>query len=127
MNLEANVPHGHNRHSPRGLYKKTLNSIRGAASKWIDSGVNRRVFVQAMGMTFLAEWGDRSQMATIALAAAKDPVGVTLGGIIGHCICTGVAVVGGKMLASKVSEKHVNIAGGSLFLCFAIAGIVMGV
>lgn len=29
------------------------------------------VFVQSLTMTFLAEWGDRSQIATIALAAAK--------------------------------------------------------
>jgi len=30
---------------------------------------------QCFTMTLLAEWGDRSQIATIALAAAKDPVG----------------------------------------------------
>lgn len=29
------------------------------------------VFVQTFVMTFLAEWGDRSQIATIALAAAE--------------------------------------------------------
>lgn len=45
-------------------------------------------------MTFLAEWGDRSQISTIALAAAHDPYGVTLGGIIGHAFCTGGAVLG---------------------------------
>ena len=34
-------------------------------------------------MTFLAEWGDRSQLATIVLASANDLAGVILGGITG--------------------------------------------
>lgn len=52
-------------------------------------------------MTFLAEWGDRSQIATIVLATTKDPFGVTAGGIIGHSLCTGLAVLGGRMLATR--------------------------
>lgn len=84
------------------------------------------VFVQCFTMTFLAEWGDRSQITTIALAAAKDPVGVTLGGIIGHAICTGFAVVGGKILAEKISEKTVAVIGGILFLFFAVHGLYTG-
>lgn len=78
------------------------------------------VFVQALTMTFLAEWGDRSQIATIALAAAKDPIGVTIGGCIGHSICTGMAVIGGRMLASSISEKSVAFYGGLIFLAFGI-------
>lgn len=77
------------------------------------------VFIQCFVMTFLAEWGDRSQIATIALAAAKDPVGVTLGGICGHAVCTGVAVLGGKLLATRISERSISIVGGILFLLFA--------
>mmetsp|Transcript_33593 Transcript_33593/g.61846 ORF Transcript_33593/g.61846 Transcript_33593/m.61846 type:complete len:135 (-) Transcript_33593:357-761(-) len=78
------------------------------------------VFLQALTMTFIAEWGDRSQIATIALAAAKDPVGVTIGGCMGHSICTGMAVVGGRMLASRISEKSVSFYGGLVFLAFGI-------
>jgi len=78
------------------------------------------VFLQALTMTFLAEWGDRSQIATIALAAAKDPIGVTIGGCIGHSICTGMAVLGGRMLASRISEKSVAFYGGLVFLAFGI-------
>jgi len=78
------------------------------------------VFLQALTMTFVAEWGDRSQIATIALAAAKDPVGVTIGGCMGHSICTGMAVVGGRMLASRISEKSVSFYGGLVFLAFGI-------
>ncbi|KAJ8602734.1 hypothetical protein CTAYLR_003799 [Chrysophaeum taylorii] len=79
-----------------------------------------RVFTQAFFLTFLAEWGDRSQIATIALASAKDPYGVILGGITGHAMCTGLAVLGGRMLASRISERTVALVGGLLFLLFAI-------
>ena len=84
------------------------------------------IMIQAFTLTFLAEWGDRSQIATIALASAKDPVGVTLGGIIGHALCTGLAVVGGRLLASRISEKSVAIAGGCLFLIFALHSLWAG-
>jgi putative Ca2+/H+ antiporter (TMEM165/GDT1 family) len=79
------------------------------------------VLVQAFTLTFVAEWGDRSQLATIALAAAKNPYGVTLGGIVGHSICTGGAVMFGNLIAQKVSMKTVNIIGGALFIFFSLA------
>lgn len=81
---------------------------------------------QAFTMTFFAEWGDRSQIATIALAAHKDPYGVTLGGCIGHSLCTGIAVVGGRYLAGKIPERTVLLAGGILFVLFAIHALIWG-
>jgi putative Ca2+/H+ antiporter (TMEM165/GDT1 family) len=78
----------------------------------------------------LAEWGDRSQIATIALAAAKNPYGVTVGGCSGHCCCTGLAVMGGRMLAARISEKSVSFWGGiiflSIWLAFDFYGILKG-
>lgn len=62
-------------------------------------------WVQTFVMTFLGEWGDRSQIATIAMAAGQDYWWVTLGAMVGHACCTGVAVVGGKAIAGKVSLK----------------------
>uniref|UniRef100_A0AAR2M5L6 GDT1 family protein n=1 Tax=Pygocentrus nattereri TaxID=42514 RepID=A0AAR2M5L6_PYGNA len=63
------------------------------------------IFIQALTLTFLAEWGDRSQLATIVLAAREDPFGVAVGGTLGHCLCTGLAVVGGRMVAQKISVR----------------------
>jgi len=84
------------------------------------------VFIQCFTMTFLAEWGDRSQISTIAMAAVKNPYGVTIGGILGHALCTGLAVLGGKLVATKISEKTVATMGGLLFLFFALHGMYTG-
>jgi Ca2+/H+ antiporter, TMEM165/GDT1 family len=85
-----------------------------------------QVFTQAFTLTFLAEWGDRSQIATIALASSKNPFGVIVGGLIGHAMCTGLAVVGGRMLAARISERTVHLVGGVLFMVFAVHSFAFG-
>eukprot|EP00418_Pyrodinium_bahamense_P072435 CAMPEP_0179085748 /NCGR_PEP_ID=MMETSP0796-20121207/38852_1 /TAXON_ID=73915 /ORGANISM="Pyrodinium bahamense, Strain pbaha01" /LENGTH=201 /DNA_ID=CAMNT_0020783193 /DNA_START=41 /DNA_END=646 /DNA_ORIENTATION=- len=77
-------------------------------------------------MTFLAEWGDKSQVATIAMGAARDFLGVTLGAIFGHACCTGLAIFGGKMLSAHISERQVNLGSGVLFLGFALSAVLNG-
>ncbi|RUS13783.1 hypothetical protein BC937DRAFT_94786 [Endogone sp. FLAS-F59071] len=83
-------------------------------------------FVQTFVLTFLAEWGDRSQISTIALAAANNVYSVTLGTIVGHSLCTGVAVLGGRYLASKISVKTITFLGAILFLCFSVIYVYEG-
>jgi putative Ca2+/H+ antiporter (TMEM165/GDT1 family) len=85
------------------------------------------VLIQAFTLTFLAEWGDRSQIATIALASSKNPYGVIIGGLIGHALCTALAVLGGRMLAARISERTVALVGGVLFLVFAVHSFYTGV
>ncbi|KAF5745890.1 GDT1-like protein 3 [Tripterygium wilfordii] len=79
------------------------------------------IFLESFVLTFLAEWGDRSQIATIALATHKNAVGVAIGATIGHTVCTSLAVIGGSMLASKISQKTVATVGGLLFLGFSFS------
>ncbi|KAM3283101.1 GDT1-like protein 4 [Capsicum chacoense] len=79
------------------------------------------IFLEAFILTFLAEWGDRSQIATIALATHKNAIGVAVGATVGHTICTSVAVVGGSILASKISQRTVATIGGLLFLGFSLS------
>lgn len=63
------------------------------------------LFLEAFTLTFLAEWGDRSQLTTIILAARENVYGVILGGITGHALCTGIAVIGGKLIATRISVR----------------------
>jgi putative Ca2+/H+ antiporter (TMEM165/GDT1 family) len=81
-------------------------------------------WVQTFIMTFLGEWGDRSQIATIAMAAGQDYWWVTLGALVGHATCTGVAVVGGRAIAGKVSLKVVTMGGAFAFLVFSFIYLV---
>jgi len=109
--------------SEEGGMKKDSKSAKaqGAAGK-----KSKSIFWQALTLTFIAEWGDRSQIATIALASAKDPIGVIVGGILGHSLCTGLACVGGKVIAGRISERTVLIVGGVLFLAFAVHAFFYG-
>ncbi|GIY62381.1 transmembrane protein 165 [Caerostris darwini] len=84
----------------------------------------RWVFVEAFTMTFVSEWGDRSQIATVILAAKHSVFGVVLGSILGHAACTLMAVMGGKLIANWISVKTVTLMGGLLFLAFAFSSLV---
>lgn len=76
---------------------------------------------KSFSLVFFAEWGDRSMLATIALAAAQSPWGVAGGAIAGHFLATCIAILGGAFLANFISEKLVGYLGGGLFLIFAVA------
>jgi Ca2+/H+ antiporter, TMEM165/GDT1 family len=84
------------------------------------------IITEAFVLTFMAEWGDRTQIATIALAAGNNIIGVTTGAILGHTICAAIAVIGGKMIAGKISERQLTFAGGCLFLIFGVIAAIEG-
>jgi putative Ca2+/H+ antiporter (TMEM165/GDT1 family) len=102
-------------------------SPSGSGVKNMVSGLNNLfslllspAWVQTFVMTFLGEWGDRSQIATIAMAAGSDYWWVTAGAVIGHGCCTAIAVVGGRAIAGKVSMRVVTLGGAVAFLAFGI-------
>ncbi|XP_030376564.1 uncharacterized protein LOC115625590 isoform X1 [Scaptodrosophila lebanonensis] len=123
--------------SANGSLKRLDRDVKGALLHDPEQGIRRqskrltatyftmRIFAQAFTMTFLAEWGDRSQLTTIILAASKDVYGVITGGVIGHCICTGLAVIGGRLVASKISVRTVTVVGGIVFIGFAAYALLM--
>lgn len=77
-------------------------------------------WIQIFAMTFLGEWGDRSQIATIAMAAGSDYWFVISGAIVGHGICTAAACVGGQLLATRISMRNVTLGGATAFFVFAV-------
>lgn len=92
--------------------EETVSAIDAATGGW-------PLVLEACTLTLAAEVGDRSQLATIALGAAQNPFGVALGGTLGHCCATGLAVLGGSFISKYFSERVIGLVGGTLFLVFA--------
>lgn len=74
----------------------------------------------------------------------KNVVGVTVGGTLGHAICTGFAVLGGRMVAQRISVRTgnfpknfylgrkfkresflVTLIGGVVFILFALSALIL--
>ena len=85
---------------PRSAIKGALGGLNNLLGLLLSPA-----WVQTFVMTFLGEWGDRSQIATIAMAAGQDYWWVTGGAVSGHAVCTGVAVIGGRAIAGRVSLR----------------------
>jgi len=102
----------------------SLELGKGEREPTVSSYVSK-IFIQSFTMTTLAEWGDRSQLATVILAAREDVYGVCVGGVLGHALCTGLAVMGGRMIATKISVRTVTLIGGVVFILFAISALFM--
>ncbi|CAI0444667.1 unnamed protein product [Linum tenue] len=80
--------------------------------------------VSTFALVFVAEWGDKSFFSTIALAAASSPLGVIAGALAGHGVATLIAVLGGSLLGTFLSEKVIAYIGGILFLVFAAMTLI---
>lgn len=104
---------------PRSTLQGTIGGLHNLLSLLLSPA-----WVQTFVMTFLGEWGDRSQIATIAMAAGQDYWWVTGGAVSGHAVCTGVAVIGGRAIAGRVSLRVVTLGGAIAFLVFGVIYLV---
>lgn len=78
-------------------------------------------WVNTFVMTFTGEWGDRSQIATIAMAAGQDYWWVIVGALVGHAICTGLAVIAGSLLAGRIRLRVGKLLNYFIIMCFSFA------
>ncbi|NJL98681.1 MAG: TMEM165/GDT1 family protein [Synechococcaceae cyanobacterium SM2_3_2] len=99
---------------------EALELVEAAESHGAGVGGDWAVIWEAFSLTAMAEWGDKTQIATLSLAAAHPGLSVMAGATLGHGIMTALAVIGGRMIASRVSERAVLWVGGILFLVFAV-------
>jgi putative Ca2+/H+ antiporter (TMEM165/GDT1 family) len=85
-------------------------------------------FLTTTVLFFLAEMGDKTQLATVALAAQFDSVvAVTIGTTAGMLAADGLAVFLGERLAARVRLAWVRVAAAALFFVFGAVALVAAV
>ncbi|MCP2164365.1 TMEM165/GDT1 family protein [Goodfellowiella coeruleoviolacea] len=87
-----------------------------------------RAALTSFGMLFAAEWGDASQLAAVGVAARyAQPVAVMLGTWLALMAVTGLAVLVGRKIRSRVPAHWVQRGAGVVFGAFALVALVQAV
>lgn len=107
--------------SPSPARKRPTVSSAIAGIKNLLSLVLSPAWVETFSMTFVGELGDRSQIATVAMAAGQEYYWIMVGATLGHCVCTAGAVLGGSALAGRISMR----TGESRYLICTEKGLLM--
>jgi len=83
------------------------------------------VIWEAFALVFIAELGDRTQFATIFLAAAPGFTfaGLLAGSLLGHGLVTALAVGAGQWIGKRVNERLLYRLSGGLFLVFGLVSL----
>ncbi len=75
----------------------------------------------------LMELGDKTQIITITLAAQSSPVLVLIGMVSAFAVLTGVAVLVGAKLVSRLPMKWLRIATSTLFIILGAVSILTAI
>lgn len=74
---------------------------------------------------FLAELGDKTQLATATLAAQGPPLLVWIGATLGIVASGAVGVLVGRAVGSRLSERATRIGSAVLFAVFGVVLIAL--
>jgi putative Ca2+/H+ antiporter (TMEM165/GDT1 family) len=89
-----------------------------------DAKQSGNVFVTTVVAFFLAEMGDKTQIATVALAAQyASLIAVVAGTTAGMMLANAPAVLLGEKVTKIVPMRTVHIAAAALFACLGLAAL----
>ncbi|MHB8126834.1 MAG: TMEM165/GDT1 family protein [Desulfitobacteriaceae bacterium] len=73
---------------------------------------------------FLAEMGDKTQLATVALAAKfpTNPIEILMGTTTGMLIADGIGIIVGVVMCKKIPERTIKLVSAGVFIFFGLLG-----
>jgi putative Ca2+/H+ antiporter (TMEM165/GDT1 family) len=76
---------------------------------------------------FLAELGDKTMLATVALATKQGLVGTWAGSTAGMVAADALAILVGRQLGARLPERAIRIGASTMFVVFGLLLIAEGV
>jgi putative Ca2+/H+ antiporter (TMEM165/GDT1 family) len=80
----------------------------------------RHVLLAVISSFVLAELGDKTMLATVALASERNWAGVWIGATAGMVLADGVAIAVGALLHKRLPERFLHGLASVLFLLFGL-------
>jgi putative Ca2+/H+ antiporter (TMEM165/GDT1 family) len=80
----------------------------------------RFVIFAVISSFVLAELGDKTMLATVALASDHNWAGVWIGATVGMVLADGVAIAAGRLLHKRLPERFLHAMASLLFLLFGL-------
>ncbi|HVM53165.1 MAG TPA: TMEM165/GDT1 family protein [Acidimicrobiales bacterium] len=98
-------------------------ALRGEDDEEVRATVPRsavRVALAAGIAFFVAELGDKTQLATLTLAATNGPVGTWIGAVVGELAADALAIGVGARLGTRLSGRAIRWASAGAFAAFGV-------
>ena len=87
--------------------------------------MNFKVLLNTFALVFVAELGDKTQLATLVLAAqSRSPLSVFVGAALALVATTLLGVVLGSAVSHVMPLKYIRMGAGALFLVFGVLLLV---
>ncbi len=75
----------------------------------------------------IAEFGDKTMLATVTLASTQPAVPTWVGASFGMTVASGLAIVVGAVLGARLPERATRILAGLAFLAFGVWLLIDGI
>ncbi|HIU64760.1 MAG TPA: TMEM165/GDT1 family protein [Candidatus Avacidaminococcus intestinavium] len=102
-----------------------LWTIRGDKLEGEENRVSKYGAIATVGIAFfIAEMGDKTQLATIALAAKfpESPIWLLFGTTTGMMIADGLGILLGVIMCKRIPERTIKLISAGVFILFGFIG-----
>jgi putative Ca2+/H+ antiporter (TMEM165/GDT1 family) len=102
-----------------------LWTLRDEKPKSEDKKVSRFGVVGTVFIAFfIAEFGDKTQLTTISLAAQyQNAVSVLIGATLGMLLADGIGIIAGVVLGKHIPQRTIKWVSATIFLIFGLVGV----